>query len=143
MKGYLKDYLLSSASCFPAFPIHEFNGHSFIDGGYHDNLLIDLAFKMGAEEVIAVEITYGRIIHPHYENRPNITVIRPILYNGQFFDFDKGMLNHRQKLGYNDTMKKLGGYLGKNYTFYPCDEIELAKNLYMDILSYEAKLNAS
>ena len=141
MKGSLKDYLLASASCFPAFPIHEFNGHSYIDGGYHDNLPIDLAFKMGADEVIAVEITYGRVTHPHYENRPNITVVRPSLYNGQFLDFDKGMLDHRQKLGYNDTMKKLGGYLGKTYTFYPYSKMELAKNLYMDILNYEGKLN--
>lgn len=47
-EGRIKDYLIATASCFPAFPVYEFDGQQYIDGGYQDNLPIALALRMGA-----------------------------------------------------------------------------------------------
>ena len=53
---HIFDYLIASASCFPIFPIHTFKEQSFIDGGYFDNVPVDLALDMGADEVIIVDM---------------------------------------------------------------------------------------
>ncbi|MFQ8599793.1 MAG: patatin-like phospholipase family protein [Oscillospiraceae bacterium] len=50
--GTLHDYLLASAACFPAFPMMKAEGRSYIDGGYYDNLPIDLAVKMGRRKLL-------------------------------------------------------------------------------------------
>ena len=47
------DYLIASATCFPAFQVKNIDGNSYVDGGYYDNLPINLAIKMGAEEVFS------------------------------------------------------------------------------------------
>ena len=52
-KGYLKDYVIASATCFPFFKRKKVGDNHFIDGGYYDNLPINLAAKMGADEIIA------------------------------------------------------------------------------------------
>ena len=111
-QGQLADYLIASASCFPAFPIHYFNNQGYIDGGYYDNLPIHLAFKMGATEIIAVELNVKTFTHEEYTHRPNIKYIAPLNDNGGFLDFDGDVLAHRQLMGYYDTMKAYGRYLG-------------------------------
>ena len=40
-RGQYKDWLLASASAFPAFPLCRIGGEAYIDGGYYDNLPID------------------------------------------------------------------------------------------------------
>ena len=62
----LDDYLMASATCFPAFQKKEINGEEFIDGGYYDNLPINLALKMGADEIIAVDLSA-----PGFKKTPN------------------------------------------------------------------------
>ena len=42
-KGKLREYLLASAACFPAFQAKEIDGKKYIDGGYHDNMPVNLA----------------------------------------------------------------------------------------------------
>lgn len=85
-KGHVLDYLIASASCFPIFPIHTFLGQSYIDGGYYDNVPIDLAFSMGADEVIVVDMNKD-ITHRHYLNRPHVIYTSPYLNLGGFMDF--------------------------------------------------------
>ncbi len=139
--GELADYLIASASCFPAFPIHYFNDQGYIDGGYYDNLPIHLAFKMGATEIIAVELNPKSFTHKEYTNRPNIKYIAPLNDTGGFLDFDKNTLKQRQWLGYYDTLKVYGQYLGYKYTLEKeLDEI-LCEHIYYAILGYEAKIN--
>ena len=53
-KGMVAEYLLASAACFPAFKIKEIGDAQYIDGGYYDNLPINLAIDMGAEVVIEI-----------------------------------------------------------------------------------------
>ena len=56
-KGKLVSYIIASATCFPAIEKKEIDGEYYIDGGYYDNLPINLAIDMGAEEVIAVDLS--------------------------------------------------------------------------------------
>lgn len=104
MKGKVRDYLLSSASCFPAFPVHEFEDGCFIDGGYYDNCPIDHAFDLGADEVIVCDLDPD-IKHRHYLHKPNVTIVAPSQNPGMFLDFDRAHLDALIQMGYDDTMK--------------------------------------
>ena len=55
-RGLLKDYILASAAIFPLFPMHKIGDQMYLDGCYHDNLPIDLALRMGATDIIAVDL---------------------------------------------------------------------------------------
>ena len=56
-KGKLISYIIASATCFPAVELKEIDGDYYVDGGYYDNLPINLAIDMGADEIIAVDLT--------------------------------------------------------------------------------------
>lgn len=104
--GHLVDWVLASASCFPAFPICEIEGNDYIDGGYYDNQPIDTALRLGAEEVIAVGLE-PRAEHPKYEYDPRVIHIRPARDLGSFLVFEKHLIRNNIALGYRDAMKVL------------------------------------
>ncbi len=54
--GKVKDYLMASAACFPALRAREIDGVKFLDGGYSDNMPTGLAKKMGADELVCVDL---------------------------------------------------------------------------------------
>lgn len=68
-EGKVKDYLLASAACFPALRAHTIDGVSYLDGGYRDNMPTALAQKMGAEELVCVDLE-GVGITPPQPHRP-------------------------------------------------------------------------
>ena len=56
-KDKLYDYLMASSACYPAFKPREIDEKKFIDGGYYDNIPINLAIDLGATEAIVVDLT--------------------------------------------------------------------------------------
>lgn len=135
------DYLIASASCFPAFPIHTFHNQSYIDGGYFDNLPIDLAFSMGAQEVIVVDMKTNPI-HPHYVNKPKVIYTTPYVDLGRFLDFSKDTLERNERLGYQCAKKTFGCLEGLRYSFYPF-ESTLFDSFYDRLLYLERHLRIS
>lgn len=117
---HIYDYLLASAACFPAFPMIEIDGEKYLDGGYYDNLPIDLAIRMGADEIIAVDL-HGPdkdIIHACYLNRPHIIYSRPYSDLGTFMNFDPEVIARNKRLGYLTGLKTIGILEGKKYSFH-------------------------
>lgn len=137
------EYSIASASCFPAFPVHHIDGQGYIDGGYFDNLPISLAFKMGADEIIAIELS-PECTHEYFENRPNITFIRPCYDLGSFLDFNRETIEWRIQLGYYDTLKKFNKVKGYRYNFNNFSlDLNKANKFYKLVLKYEDSLNHS
>lgn len=114
--GELKDYILASSAIFPLFPMHKIGEETYLDGCYHDNLPIDLALRMGATDVIAVDL-HTTPAHANYANRPYVTYIKPSRSLGTMMNFDREILQDNIQMGYCDTMKIFGEYLGYTYTF--------------------------
>ena len=113
-----KDWLVATASAYPAFPMKNIDGTDYVDGGYFDNLPVDYALRRGAEQIIAIDM--GEIpLHPLYLNKDNILYIHPHEELFNFLDFDHGKMEYARRLGYNDTKKLLGIYEGERYTFRP------------------------
>lgn len=135
-KEHIFDYLVASASCFPLLPIHSIQGNEYIDGGYYDNLPIDLAFEMGADEVIVVDMKSEGATHLHYVNRPHVIYTRPYVDLGNFMDFDKEVLERNRRLGYQTAMKTFNHYVGVKYTFEKFDT-PLFQEFYREVLYIE------
>lgn len=123
-KDRAEEYLLASASCFPAFPMKKIDDDYYVDGGYYDNVPIELAKSMGAKEIVAVDLkSIGR--NQLREPQPHVTYIEPLVPLGSFLLFDKKRIKRNIQLGYQDTMKKYKRYLGYIYTFAPSSQVDI------------------
>lgn len=115
-RGLLKDYILASAAIFPLFPMHKIGEQLYLDGCYHDNLPIDLALRMGATDIIAVDL-HTTCAHANYAKRPYVTYIKSSRSLGTMMNFDHELLMENAAMGYQDTMKVYGEYYGYLYTY--------------------------
>ena len=113
----LKKYILASATCFPVFKPTKIGTDTLIDGGYYDNLPINLAIDLGATEIIAVDL--GSIgFRKRVRNKGiKITYIEPNNKLDSFLMFDSNVTKRMINLGYNDTMKVFKRLEGNLYTF--------------------------
>lgn len=116
-KELLSEYLIASATCFPAFKTKEIDSEQYIDGGYYDNLPINLAVDMGAEEIIAIDLNTISLAKKTKNKEIKIKYIKPRNKMGSFFAFDSELSKRSMRLGYNDTMKDYGRLEGNEYTF--------------------------
>lgn len=117
-KGRLQEYLLASAACFPAFQVKEIDGKRYIDGGYHDNMPVNLALKMGADQVIAVDLESIGITRRVKSRDKKILQIYSLWPLGSFLKFDRALAARNIRLGYLDAKKAFGAADGQQYTFY-------------------------
>ncbi|MCI8442060.1 MAG: patatin-like phospholipase family protein [Provencibacterium sp.] len=111
----LCDYLIASASCFPAFPTKLIDGVQFIDGGYHDNLPVNLAAELQADEVIAVDLESVGVRRRVKDEALPVTLIRPEHPLGPFLLFEPDSAGRNMALGYLDALRAFkkaeGGFL--------------------------------
>lgn len=119
--GYMAKYILASSSAFPVFPVCEVNGNKYIDGGYYDSLPINFARNLGAEEVVAIDVSLSTT-HEEELSSNDVIYIKSAWSLGPFLDFDNESIMRNMDLGYNDTMKAYGKYRGFRYTFLLNDE---------------------
>ena len=134
-KGKLKDFIMASASIFPIFPMHKIDREFYLDGCYYDNLPIDLALKMGADEVIAVDL-HTTPSHANYVNKPYVTYITPSRSLGTMLNFERQVLDGNIRLGYYDAMKAFGWMEGRRYQFY----VEEISHYQKEILDFTSKV---
>ena len=116
--GKLVDFIIASASAFPAIHSHEIGGVDYIDGGYADEIPVGMATKKGATHVIAVNLKgMGVFNHENLANAPNLVYIEPKWELGNILIFDKANSKRIMRLGYLDTLKALGLIEGNYYSF--------------------------
>ena len=113
-KGKVKDYLLASAACFPALRAKQIDGVQFLDGGYRDNMPTALAQKMGAEELVCVDLEGVGITLPNRTGLPT-TMVRSYWELGDILRFDPDMARRNIELGYYDTLRAFGRLRGCAY----------------------------
>lgn len=116
-KDKLKDYLVASATCFPAFKMKNIDGNKYIDGAYYDVLPINLAIDMGATNIVAVDLKSFGIRRKAKNKDVNIIYIYPRNHIGHSLLFNKNINKKNIRYGYNDTMKTFNKLVGNKYTF--------------------------
>ena len=140
--GSLGDWVIASASCFPIFPARHIGGQRYIDGGYYDNLPVDMALADGMDEVVAVEL-HPEPTHPEYMGMPWLTAVKPRHSLGGFLDFNPDLLRRSRLLGYHDAMKRWGRLDGLLYTFRRVSalaEADAAQRYMRSILRFDGEL---
>ena len=113
-EGKVKDYLLASAACFPALRAKQIDGVQFLDGGYRDNMPTALAQKMGAEELVCVDLEGVGITLPNRTGLPT-TMVRSYWELGDILHFDPDTAKRNIELGYYDTLRAFGRVRGCAY----------------------------
>ncbi len=117
-EGQLTDYLLASCSLFPAMKSCEIEGGEYIDGGYYDNLPVELATNKGADFVIAVDLeAIGMVRKETLKQAKEIMIIKSYWDLGPLLVFDNAIIKRNIRLGYLDTMKAFNAFDGVAYTF--------------------------
>lgn len=111
------DYIVASGSAYPALDIKKVKDKPFVDGGYFDNLPINFAIDLGADEIIAVDLQAIGLKRETKDKNIKINLIKPSTDLGNFLVFDKDINRRNFNLGYNDTMKAFNKLDGNNYTF--------------------------
>ena len=118
-EGQLRDFLLASAACFPAFKSKQIGDVHYIDGGYHDNMPVNLALSMGAEEVLAIDLDGVGVLRKPKDYGVPVRYIRSYLSLGPFLWFEPGLSKRDMALGYLDARRAYGLAEGTAYAFGP------------------------
>ena len=137
-QGRVKDYLMASAACFPALRARDIDGVKFLDGGYSDNMPTGLAKRMGADELVCVDLEGVGITRPNLTGLPT-RIIRSHWDLGPLFDFDGVRAAKNIALGYMDTMREFGRLGGTAYGILP-DENSFMQDFAAE---YQAQLSAA
>ena len=112
--GKVKDYLMASAACFPALRARDIDGVKFLDGGYSDNMPTGLAKRMGAEELVCVDLEGVGITRPNLTGLPTV-MVRSYWELGDILHFDPDTARRNIELGYYDTRRAMGYLRGCAY----------------------------
>ncbi len=120
--GQLANYVMASASCFPAVRKCTIGDESYIDGGYSDNLPVEMAMDHGATTIIAVDLQAVGIVRKSTidearEKCDEFHMIKSPVDLGNFLVFDTENSKRIMTLGYLDTMRHFGKFDGSRYTF--------------------------
>ena len=143
-EGSLHDWLMASASCFPAMPVKAIGSDRYIDGGFTDNVPVEMAIHAGAKHIIAVDIGKTQA-HTEYSRRPNITYIRASHPLGGLLSFDPERSKRNIQLGYNDTLRAFSHLRGTHYSFDPIDAQRLrrrAEDFVCRLTAFEAGMDS-
>lgn len=124
-EGQLKDYMLASSACFPALRPREIDGVKYIDGGWRDNMPLDLAARMGATELLGVDVDGIGVVKPNTTGLPT-RIVRSHWNLGPTLDFAPERAARNIALGYFDTLRLFDQIGGTAYAMLPDNEEYLA-----------------
>lgn len=134
-RGRLKAYMLGSSACFPALRPREIDGVKYIDGGWRDNMPLELAKAMGAEELVGVDVDGIGYTRPNNTGLPT-RIIRSHWDLGPMFEFDGERAGRNIALGYFDTLRAFGRLGGTAYPILPAADgfLEEFARVYQSVL---------
>ncbi|ALS02241.1 hypothetical protein ATZ33_12855 [Enterococcus silesiacus] len=114
-----QSWLLASASFFPAMAATKIADKYYVDGGYRNNIPVDLALSAGATECIIVDVKGPGIMKPvKIPTVVNCLNLQTPWTMGAVLLFDGIRSTRNIQLGYLETMKTVGKkYTGYWYTF--------------------------
>lgn len=126
-EGKLNDYIMASAACYPYMKSYSIGKKTFIDGGYFDNMPIEMAIKKGAADIVVVDLKAFGKTSKYLDLPAKITYVGSNHNLGGLMIFDKDNSIKNIKLGYLDTMKAFNQLEGDLYTFKKGSNIKSSK----------------
>ncbi len=117
-KDLLLDYLIASAN-LPIFQLQPLEGKLYIDGGFYDNLPINLMASKGVKDIVAVDLGAMGMVRKTENPNLNVRMISPSEDVGLLLEVSPLKSQYNLKMGYFDTQKSFGAYSGRKYYFSP------------------------
>lgn len=113
-------WLLASSSFFPAMQATKIGDNYYVDGGYRNNIPVDVALEAGATELVIIDVK-GPGVSKMIKIPDEIPVwtIKSPWPLGNVLLFDGGRSQWNIQLGYIETMKTFGYYQGYWYGLDP------------------------
>ena len=101
----LIDYVIMSSSCYPVFPIAEYEGEKYIDGGYTDpNNGKYLFSEFNCDKAIVLDLQH----HGNdFSNDDRVIYCSPSEDVGSFLDTNQETIQRNMQLGYEDMKKAM------------------------------------
>lgn len=101
----LIDYAMMSSSCYPVFPMAEYKGEKYIDGGYTDpNNGKYLFSEFNCDKAIVLDLqNYGN----NFSDDNRVVYCAPSEDVGSFLDTNQETIQRNMKLGYEDMKKAM------------------------------------
>lgn len=116
-EGKLIDFIQASAALVPAFRPQDIDNVMYVDGGFADNLPVDMAIKKKADRIFAVDLDSGIKRKDSLKQAENLVLIRSKWDLGSILDLDGKKAGRFIRLGYLDGLKALGLFDGVSYCF--------------------------
>lgn len=101
-------YLTASSSCPPFFAPKRIGGVRFVDGAWYDNLPLNLAVRLGAEELLALEIHGFGLRKKLADPAIPMRMLCPSRPLGLTFRFTPRAAASALRLGYLDALRLFG-----------------------------------
>lgn len=120
-EGKLIDYIMAS-SCFPGFKAAQIGPKTFIDGGFYDNMPLNMLAKRGYKEIYALRTFSPGIIRKLEYADVEIKTIKPSDDLGLLMYFSSEQAKTNINLGYFDTNKAIKKLVGFKYYLEPISE---------------------
>lgn len=114
--GQMAEYLIASAN-LPIFKLERIDGKMYIDGGFYNNLPVNLLTARGFKEIITIELNGLGLKQkiPNKDHDIKITAIRPSGDLGRTMELLPQTARRNLAMGYYDTMRVFKGLLGQRY----------------------------
>lgn len=112
-------YIHASSACWPVFPLEKIGKYSYADGGWRNNVPIDMALSMGANDILVVSL----FAWPHFLTKreyyylPGLKMIMPFFSLGSPANFSPEIIDARIRRGYLDAKRLFGEIEGVGYSF--------------------------
>lgn len=119
--GQLADYMMASAACFPAIRPHQLGSEEYIDGGYYENMPVDLAARLGATDIVAVNLDGIGFTRRPRAKKIRVRYVECYWPLGGILKFDKETSRRNIELGYLDTYRAFRRLKGVAYAFSPTE----------------------
>ncbi len=111
-QGQLADYLIASAN-LPVFKLERRQGKLMIDGGFYDNVPVNLAKKMGGTSFTVIDLK-AMGFNRNSDDVEKLT-IAPIDDLGGTLELAPQKIERNLSLGYYDTLRAYRHYKGRRY----------------------------
>ncbi len=126
-EGKVVEYLLASAN-LPAFKQEKLDGKRFMDGGFYDNLPLNMLVNKGCKNIIAIRTKAPGRTRKITKRNVNVRYITTDDNLGRILDFSKSQARYNLQLGYYDVYKHFQGLKGRKYYLRSIEDEELFLN---------------
>lgn len=126
-EGKVVEYLLASAN-LPAFKQEKLDGKHFMDGGFYDNLPLNMLVRKGFKEIIAIRTKAPGRTRKVTDPKVKVKYIATDENLGNILDFNKNQSQRNLKLGYYDALRVFKSLKGRKYYLEPTHNEDIFLN---------------